>query len=487
MKRAMHIALVALTACASGRTRAPLPAPAPVDNAPLRSDRPPIAELAPWSAPEVETWTLANGMAVWFVRVPSSTASVAYCNTRAGEDDVQTQAGLPSLTASLLLEGTRTHRGRRHAQALGAHSASAFATANRDGTCVHVTMPNDELDAVTALLSEAIREPRFDIPDFAAARTAQMDERVADVLSPSLVARQMASFLVFGDTHVYGRPLTGLGPEIRARTVDQVRAYHRDRYHPAVSALLVAGPDRERAQRAIDQSFSTWNVPAPPPIDAGSLGEAQPPRAERLHVIDTGEREQSHVLATWPAPAPWGEDAAALSVLGLVMGGMFGSRLNFAFRESAGYAYSAQLSGQYNREGGLVFASANVEAARTDRAVFRLLDEVYRLRTRAVGERELRSAIALERAALRDSFSRSASATRHIASIYLARRPPSTLATIDAAIRSVTAAAVRAAAERYFSDRNAIVIVAGPRATIEPGLRQLELAARGMEFWNFQR
>jgi zinc protease len=485
-RRALCLALALFSAsCGTVRSRVPLPLPAPVASAAARSPAPPADTERVWSAPTIEQLALGNAIPLYFSSISSDRIAIAYCNQRASEDDLGAAAGLASITSALITDGSAAHRGRSLQLAFARRGTTLVTHTSRAGTCLSVQSSPAELDEVASLLAESVQRPAFENADFVSRRTAQMDERASAVLSRAPLARLLAYDLIYGAAHPYGRPETGLGPEIRGRTLDEVRAYHRARYTPANSALVVAGGEREAVRAALERSFGGWQSANVAALPARPVPTLAPRRPARLHIIDTQGGSQSHILVAWPGPPRDDQDLPALRVLERVMGGMFSSRLNLALREDEGYAYGAYASLALSRFGGLIMARTNVEKSVTAQSVQRMLVEISELRERPISDDELATARALEQAEHQGSFETPGSALVELAQLPLYGLPLDYPTRLDAAVRAVTAREVMAVAQRYLPRSEVLIVVAGPRYEIEASLQALALS--GIEHWNFQR
>ncbi|MFO0558167.1 MAG: pitrilysin family protein [Polyangiales bacterium] len=487
MKRAHPSALLAaitVASCASARTRAPLPAPSSIARNDVARTPPELQPELDWTAPTATRTTLANAVPLLHVPVAGSRIALRYCNARAAEDDVSVQAGLPSITAAMLAEGTRSHPGAALALAFAALGTRLTIQTTRAGTCLAAASLPEDFERVAGLMVEAVREPAFDPRDFAALQIAQMDERATDVLSPRRMPRLMAHEFIFGPAHPYGRPETGLGPEIRGRTVEQLAQFHRTYFRPALSAVIVAGGELETVRAAMDRTFGAWSVEGAPPPER-SAGVMAPRRPARVHIVDTRGGEHTQLFVVWPGPPRHNQDWPTLIVLERVLGGMFSSRLNLALREDEGYSYGAFSALTLSRFGGLIMASAAVETQQAGVGLARLLDEVRALRETEATDEELAAARALERSELQESFASAPAAAQVVSEIYLYDLPLDYHSRLDRAIRAVTAREVKLAAQRYLPQSEMLAVLAGPRMWIEVPVAALHLSA--IEHWSFQR
>ena len=90
-----------------------------------------------------------------------------------------------------------------------------------------------------------------------------------------------------------------------------------------------------------------------------------------------------------PRQAP---DYHAVTVMAMILGGLFNSRLNRKLREEKGYTYGAGAGFDFRRHAGPFSARAAVNTDATVPALMDLLAELYRMRDAAPEEAELRAA-----------------------------------------------------------------------------------------------
>ena len=90
-----------------------------------------------------------------------------------------------------------------------------------------------------------------------------------------------------------------------------------------------------------------------------------------------------------PRQAP---DYHAVTVMAMILGGLFNSRLNRKLREEKGYTYGAGAGFDFRRHAGPFSARAAVNTDATVPALTDLLAELYRMRDAAPEEAELRAA-----------------------------------------------------------------------------------------------
>src|SRR5204862_1684323 len=155
---------------------------------------------------------------------------------------------------------------------------------------------------------------------------------------PEASADIVTALLLYGPTHPYGRPIDGLERTVGAMGLDDVRAFH-DRYWRPNSAVLAVAGDFEPAALVADleRAFGAW---APGPLPAADPTPERP-RAPRLVLVDRPGAPQTVLRLMGPGSSRLAPDRPAISMLNVVLGGTFTSRLNFTLREKKGYTYGA--------------------------------------------------------------------------------------------------------------------------------------------------
>jgi predicted Zn-dependent peptidase len=189
---------------------------------------------------------------------------------------------------------------------------------------------------------------------------------------------------MYGD-HPYGRtyPTEAM---LAGYTLDQVRAFHRQRFGGNRARLYVAGVfDRPALETAVREALGSWASAEGP--------AAQPPpspRARAFALIDRPDAPQSTLMLGLRVPDPSSPAWVPLQVTDSLLGGSFGSRITANIREAKGYTYSPYS--MVTRMVGTAYwaESADVTTADTGAAIQEIVNEIERLRREAPPAAELR-------------------------------------------------------------------------------------------------
>jgi zinc protease len=427
-----------------------------------------------FTLPRIERRKLSNGLEVLIVshkELPVVSMNLVLRTGAAA--DPQDRAGLASLTAALIDEGTRTRTALEISNQLAAIGARLGTGTDWDLTGVSLLTLTRHLDRALEIYADVVTNPSFPENEL----KLQRDTRLAALMQrrddASSIASLVYASLLYGRNHPYGHSLVGDEPSVRAITNEEVKRFYETYYRPNNAALIVVGDAQaETLVPKLERAFANWkgadvpavNIPAPPVREKATL-----------YLVDKPGAAQS-VLAIGQVGLPRSTpDYFPLLVMNTLLGGQFTSRVNMNLREDKGYTYGARTSFDYRRAPGPFAASAGVQTAVTKEAVVEFLKELHGIRgTRPVTAAELEFA----KQAIIRGFPRGFETPEQISSrlidIVLYNLPDNYFDNYIANIRAVTLADVVRVANRYLDPSRMAILVVGDRKVIEPNLRSLD-------------
>ena len=418
----------------------------------------PGPEVAP-ATPTVADFRLDNGLRVLVAPTEGLPLVSARLNFDAGSSaDPAGKAGLASMTASLLTQGTTTLSAPEIAAAFERLGADIGAGAGVDFANVYVNAPANAFPEALGLMAGLVRQPAFAAEELARQQAQAMDGLRLALSQPGPIASQVVGRVAYGDAP-YGAPNGGTLETVPGLTPQDAAAFHAARYRPGDATLVFSGDITPEAARALaQQAFGDWSVAgaAPAPV-AHPAGPALPPR---IVVIDQPGAGQAAVTTAIRSIARADDAYFPLTVGNSLLGGGFSSRLNQEIRIKRGLSYGAGSSLGARADQGVFTASTQTKNETADEVVELMLAEISRLATTAPTEDEL----APRRATLIGAFGSSLETVDGlgalVANLALYDLPMSELAAYAGRVRSVTPDQVRAAfAERLPVDRASVVVV----------------------------
>ena len=185
---------------------------------------------------------LSNGLGLIAVHLPGRALVTASLVLGSGAVDEPAElAGVTSLMARALTEGTAKHDAIGLTEAAERLGASLHAEAGWDGLSISIEVPAERLSAALELAAEVAMEPSFPANEIERMR----EERLNDLLQAKADPRRRADdgFVetIYAAGSPYGRPSAGTEDTVPRLDRDAVVDLHRRRLDPARMTLIVGG------------------------------------------------------------------------------------------------------------------------------------------------------------------------------------------------------------------------------------------------------
>ncbi|HEY1728599.1 MAG TPA: pitrilysin family protein [Candidatus Baltobacteraceae bacterium] len=237
---------------------------------------------------------LPNGLrAITLEDHRSATAAVNIAYSVGGKDDPPGRSGFAHLFEHLMFKGTKRTGAEtidRLTEDVGGFN-NAFTT--EDYTNYYEVIPSNYLETILWAEADRLSGLIVDAANFQTEREVVISEYDQRVLAEpygmlgELAARE--AYLV----HPYGRGVIGDPENLRAATLEDVRAFHATYYRPDNATLVVVGDfDSDIVDKWIDEYFGTLERP-----------KAEIPRVTTLEPASGGERRLSYQSTNAPLPA----------------------------------------------------------------------------------------------------------------------------------------------------------------------------------------
>ena len=173
-----------------------------------------------------------------------------------------------------------------------------------------------------------------------------------------------------------------------------------------------------------------------------------------------------------PANSP---EMPTIQVANYTLGGAFTSRINMNLREAHGYTYGAQSGYLPYRAGGQFRAGGLVKTDVTAPAAKELMTEIRNFPSHPPTDAELAASKSALTQSLQGNFETNGVTAGAVGAIFLYDRPLDYYATLPAKYAAVTSADVARVASEDLHPEQLVIVTAGDRAKIEPGLKEAGL------------
>jgi predicted Zn-dependent peptidase len=425
-----------------------------------------------WQAPTPASVT-ANGVRVVVLTTRNVPLVHVAVTVQAGSAlDPADKPGLASLTARMLEEGgSGTRSGAELAEAIEDLGSEIEVRVDEDGVRFAVSVMSTKLDRALALLADLVTRPRFDATEWPAVRARAVSEITRELDRPTDVAENVFMKVLYGD-HPYGHPTLGTRASVEKLSLEDVQAFWRSHYGPQpTSVVLVGDATIEGAQRLVSTAFAGWKSTVTPPAPPRA---PTPPTHSKLVLVDRPGATQSALMVgrlglAWSTP-----DFAVASLLEMVLGGSFTSRLNQNLRERHGFTYGVHNNFRMLRATGPFEISAAVRTDATAPSVAEMFTELGAMH-RPLPVSEINKGRALVTQRVVEEFGQGSQVASLLGDLVLGDRSLDTPARLEGDLARLDAANVTRVADRLFPAEGWIVVVVGDRKVIEPKLRALPI------------
>jgi predicted Zn-dependent peptidase len=326
---------------------------------------------------------LDNGIRVVTERMPDvrSVATGFWVDAGSRDEDPRL-AGVSHFLEHLLFKGTATRSAQEIAEAVEAVGGEMNAFTTKEYTAFYTRLRDEDFELGLDILSDIMWSPAFRPDEIEAERQVIVEEILMHQDEPADVVHDLFAEALYPG-HALGREVLGDESTVGAMSRDDIATYFTAHYRPRAIVVAVAGNiDHDAVVAGVEQRFA--GVPGDRP--ARSL-DALP--AQRAVVVDHRPTEQAHVVVGMRSIDRDDDDRFALSVLNQVLGGGMSSRLFQEIREKRGLAYSVYSYRASYVESGALAVYAGTSPNRLDQALDLIVDELDRIASGEVTEREL--------------------------------------------------------------------------------------------------
>lgn len=423
--------------------------------------------------PRFERRRLGNGIQLVFAPVQKLPVVTVVALIDAGAVcDPATREGLAQLTASLLLEGTERSDGAALIERFERLGASVEAHADWDIAAVTMTVLADRLRPALELLGEVLRTPAFREREVERLK----EERIAELLQlraePRGLANEAFSRFLYAAESRYARPDGGDERSVRAIEQADVQSFYHARYLPGAVTLIVAGDAAPDAVAAMaNEVLGDWRGGTPPEL---STSDAAARRSRAVQIVSKADAPQSELRIGQIGIPRNHPDYFAFVVMNAILGGLFSSRINLNLREEHGYTYGAFSGVDWRCQAGPFVVSTAVQSDVTEAAAREVIREIDRMRAEPVAADELSLATSYLAGVFPIRYETTAAIAAALANLVIYRFPDDFYDLYRAAIRSITAEQVLAAAREHLRPDELQLVVVGDASAIRAPLEALQ-------------
>jgi predicted Zn-dependent peptidase len=286
----------------------------------------------------------------------------------------------------MMAEGTTTRTAQKIAQeqetmalSLGISSSMSGETASMSMSCLA-----DYFDKSLDLAADVLMHPSFPQEELDRYKTRQRATALQIRALPRFLVMERYAKALYGD-HPASRIFPGV-EAINGVTRDSLVSFHQKHYVPDGAIVAVVGDiSFADAKKKIGAALGSWKkVGAKIP----AVQDPLPIKGSGVYLVDRPNSVQTSLVIATQAINRISPDYDILSLLNSVIGGGPTSRLFLNLREEKGWTYGAYSSLDAPKYRGAWLAQTEIRADVTEAAITEILNEINRVRTEPVPDKE---------------------------------------------------------------------------------------------------
>jgi zinc protease len=376
----------------SGRTVENFNPGQPVDPAELAKYLPPVTSTTTSTQqPLPELLTLKNGLRV-FLLVDRSVPTVNLnSHIDAGSKfDTNQKAGIASLVANNLMNGTQTKDALTLAKTLEDRGVSLDFNSNREGVSVSGNGVSTDLPVLIQTLADVVQNATFPDDQLKLSRQRVLTSVKLQIDDPRGLGRQLFQQAIYPKNHPFHSFPTE--ESIKSISREDVLRFYREHYRPDTTTIALVGDfDPTQVKELLNQAFGIWQANGnPPSLDISSV--PIPQKTKIVKSVIPGKAESISYIGYNGISRKDPRFYAALVLNEILGGDTLSSRLGTEVRDRLGLTYGIYSAFAAGINPGPFLIQMQTSPGDTHKAISSTIALLTQLREQGVTEAELNAA-----------------------------------------------------------------------------------------------
>lgn len=332
--------------------------------------------------------TLQNGINVLVIennKIPAVSIRMVFKDAGSYYDG--SKYGLASLTAEMLTKGTSNRTATKIAEDIDFLGGSLVSGSDWDGSYVSLSVLRKYLTTGTEILSDVVQNPLFEDDELARLK----EQRLSSILQGKDDAENLSdkrfNKIVY-NTLPYANPPEGTENTVKNMTSQDLKEFYRENYLSSNLIIAFVGDiTKEEALKITDEYFSKLPINGKKKFVNNNY--IQDENRKKVYIVNKTGAVQSNIKIGHIGIARNNPDYIAVTIMNTILGGYFGSRINYNLREKHGFTYGARSSFNPYLLSGDFSVDTDVRNDVTDSSITLIEDELKRITTEEVTDEEL--------------------------------------------------------------------------------------------------
>ena len=301
--------------------------------------------------------------------------------------DPKEKAGLASLTASLMNEGTSNYIKEELSNELAKLGSDISINSSGRNTTVSVSSLVKNVDATLLLMVDMMLNPAFEESDFKRVKNQLIQGLEQGSKDASTLASRALKQVTYGDENRIGLASIGTIKTVSAITLKDVKNFYKQYFSPKHANLVIVGDIEQSDIMPKLEYLKSWQGADYVIPTYEKFPQVTP---NKIYFVDLPDASQSVIKYSRRAMAYDATgDFFKATLMNYPLGSAFNSRINLNLREDKGYTYGASSYFSAGKTLGQFIAGASVKKEHTYDAMIEIEKELKSFRKNGLNTDEV--------------------------------------------------------------------------------------------------
>ncbi|MGK7924947.1 MAG: M16 family metallopeptidase [Spirulina sp.] len=335
------------------------------------------------------TFRLNNGLTIIHQHLPTTPVAMVDVWVKAGVSaEPDRWYGMAHFLEHMIFKGSKRVAPGEFDRAIENRGGLTNAATSHDYAHFFITTAAQYLPETLPYFADILLHASIEDEEFGRERDVVIEEIRASQDDPDWLGFQALCETIYGES-LYGRSILGTEEQVRDRTPNQMRCFHKTHYQPEnMTVAIVGGIDRETALSLIGDTFNDF------PIRSECPPRTFCPQPILTSICRTELRlprlEQARLMMGWTASGVSNlSEAIGLDMLSVLLAGGRSSRLVRELREEQRLVWDIASEFSLHQNSSLLTISAWLEEENLEAVEGIIRDRLQHLQTEPIAPKEL--------------------------------------------------------------------------------------------------
>jgi zinc protease len=339
-----------------------------------------------FNLPDINKFKLKNGLKIHFVK--NETLPFLYSTLvidSGSKCDPAGKKGLAYLYSLMADEGAGKFDALQLSDQFDIIGAHFSISCNQDSIYFSLQVLKDDFERGLELLENILTQPHLKEEDFNREKRKVKTRLLQNKDEADEIANEVFEYKLLGPQNPYAFPTIGYDSDINSISVEDVKKFKTENICPAKSFMVIVGDfEPTKLEMKLNNVFSDWNDDSsakPPNVFKSTVNPG-------IYLVDKMDSVQSEIRTGLISANRNEYDYFARSILNMILGGQFSSRINLNLRENKGYTYGVFSRFIFFKDSAYFYVSTSVGIENSAASVSEIYSEIKKIRN-GVSKEEL--------------------------------------------------------------------------------------------------